>query len=49
MDSKTSQPGLHVAVNREPNPFCLDLIRSLAEKFNIVKKQKLLRSLWNRI
>ena len=47
MSSKTSQQGLQVAVSREPNSFCFDLISSLAETFNIIKKPKLLRSLWN--
>ena len=47
MSSKTSQPGLQVAVNREPNSFCFDLIRGLAETFNGIKNPKLLRSLWN--
>ena len=49
MDWKISQTSLQVAVNRELNSFCFDLIRSLAETFNIIKKPKLLRRPWNRI
>jgi hypothetical protein len=49
MGSKTSRPGLKFAENREPNSFCFDLIRSLAETFNIIKKPELLRDLWSRI
>jgi len=49
MDWKISQTSLQVSVKRELNSFCFDLIRSLAETFNITIKPKLLRSLWNRI
>jgi hypothetical protein len=45
---KTYQPGLQVALNREPTSFCFDLIRGLVETFNIIRKPELLRSLWNR-
>ena len=49
MDWKIPQTSLQVSVKRELNSFCFDLISSLAETFNIIKKPKLLRSLWNRI
>jgi hypothetical protein len=48
MGKKTYEPGLQVAVNREPNSFCFDLIRGLVETFIIIRKPELLRSLWNR-